>query len=276
MRRRRPALGAYVRRIRSQSLGRTLRDIADPSRVARHARQLFVGEVDRTNPYTPTLSRDAEARFTADLTGQDEAAVRRAFEELEADREFVGDLKARYERVRVGSTLHLGRFQILYGIVRLTAPHTVIETGVHDGLSSAVMLRALDRNGRGLVASIDLPSTDQPTSGPGWLVPDRLRHRWKLRLGDARDLLPYVAANNAPVDLFFHDSDHSADHQEFEFRTVKAHASPSAVLVSDQDYPFEPLLDTLAAQWELAHHRVRTVSGDPGDYMGGLSALSRP
>lgn len=276
MTRRRRALGPYVRRIRSQSLSRTLRDFADPAKLTRHARQLFAGEVNRTNPYAPSFSPDAEARFAADLIGHDEAAVRRAFDELEADRDFVRDLQSRYERVRAGSTLHVGRFEILYAIVRLTKPTTIIETGVHDGLSSAVTLRALARNGRGVLASVDLPSTDQPTSsGPGWLVPDdHLRDRWNLRLGDARDLLPRVAAESAPIDLFFHDSDHSPTHQEFEFRTVKAHASPAAVFLSDQDYPFEPLLDMLAAEWGFAHHRVRTVSGDPGDFMGGLAAPS--
>lgn len=217
-----------------------------------------------------------EVRFAADMTGHDEAAVRRAFAELEGDREFLDDLSARYERIRVGATLHIGRFQILYAIVRLSQPQSIMETGVHDGLSSAVMLRALDRNGHGMLASIDLPSTDQPAaSGPGWLVPAELRKRWKLRLGDARVVLPGVIDAMAPVDLFFHDSDHSPEHQEFEFRTAKAHASPSGVLISDQDYPFEPLLDKLAEEWGVRHYRVRTGVGDPGDYMGGLTGVVR-
>jgi hypothetical protein len=43
------------------------------------------------------------------------------------------------------------------------------------------------------------------------------------------------------------------------------------VIISDQDYPFDPLIEELAAEWGLAHHRVRTVAGEPGNYMGGLA-----
>lgn len=135
------------------------------------------------------------------------------------------------------------------------------------------MLRALDRNGRGLLVSIDLPSTDLPAGveGPGWLVPDELRTRWRLELGDARKRLRALVAEHAPIGLFLHDFDHSREHQEFEFRTVQPHLAAGGVMISDQDYPFDPLIEELAAEWGLAHHRVRTVAGEPGNYMGGLA-----
>jgi hypothetical protein len=271
--RRRPALDAYVRRIRSQSVGRTLRDLANPSKVIRHASRFVAGRTERTNEYAPSFSRDEEAQFVAAVTGHERTAADDAFAELEADQAFIDDVKSHYAMVRRESTLHIGRFRILYAIVRLTEPSTLVETGVHDGLSSAVILRALDRNGHGRLTSIDLPSTDQPTSeGPGWLVPEALRPRWELQLGDARDHLPRVVAASAPVDIFFHDSDHSGPHQEFEFRTVQPYPATFAVLLSDQDYPTEALLDRLSAEWGLTHYRVRTAAGEPGDFMGGLSA----
>jgi hypothetical protein len=265
-------LRVYGRRIRAQGVRRTLRDVTNPGKVVRHTRRLLSGAA-ASNPYLPSFSPEAEARFAASLTGRNESEVEKAFVELDADREFVGGLKESYATVRVGHELHIGRFHVLYALVRLIRPKVILETGVHDGLSSAVMLRALDRNADGYLVSIDLPSTDLPADapGPGWLVPDNLRARWQLHLGDARDLLPPLAIEHAPIGLFFHDSDHSQEHQEFEFRTVKPHMVDHGVVMSDQDYPFDSLMGTLSTKWRVEHYRVRTEAGQPGGFMGGLA-----
>jgi len=153
----------------------------------------------------------------------------------------------------------------------------VVETGVHDGLSSALILRALARNERGELVSVDLPSIDLPTGAPGWLVPESLRSGWSLRLGDARRLLPEVAERYARVDVFIHDSDHAREHREFEFRTMKPVlsavdgpvAAPAGLLLSDDDA--DDLLDVLAAEWSASRFGVRcTLPGDDTAHIGGV------
>ncbi|MDQ3492876.1 MAG: class I SAM-dependent methyltransferase [Chloroflexota bacterium] len=149
--------------------------------------------------------------------------------------------------------------------MRIWRPSVVIETGEHDGLSSALILRALERNEHGYLTSIDLPSTDLPpgVGGPGWLVPDGLRSRRRILLGDSRKLLAPAAAGT-PVDLFFHDSDHSRAHCEFEFRAVRGGMSASGLIVSDDDEH----VDTL--EWQMVRHSVDRAAG-PGPHIGLLA-----
>jgi predicted O-methyltransferase YrrM len=263
----------YIHRARTRGLLRTMRDLTDPRKVARHANRVLAGNSGQvhSNTYRPSHSRSAEVSFAAVLAGARQHDVVSLFDELARD-DFVAELRVRYLRTRIQSPFHVGRFRILYALVRLLSPGVVLETGVHDGLSAAIILRAMDRNQHGRLVSVDLPSMDLPTTEPtpGWLVPLSLREHWSLHLGDARILLPRLVRELAPIDLFFHDSDHSQSHQEFEFRTVRPFLAATALIISDQDYPFDPLIEALAEEWGAAHWRVRTVSGEPGGYMGGL------
>ena len=68
---------------------------------------------------------------------------------------------------------------------------------------------------------------------PGWLVPQRLRHRFELVLGDARETLRPRLEREGAIDLFVHDSLHTTRHMLFEFRVAWRHLAPGGVLVSD-------------------------------------------
>jgi predicted O-methyltransferase YrrM len=273
---RRGLLDVYRRRILTQGVGSSIaRAVRHPTRSFRHVRRLLAGDVvGLSNRYGPA-PRNAGVTLVAAVLGLERAAADAAFRELDDDRAFTESLRDRYARLRPEwvSSFDPGRFTIVYALVRLTTPVTVLETGVHDGLSTALILRALERNGSGRLTSIDLPSTDLPigAAGPGWLVPERLRTRWMLRLGDSRQLLPSTAAQLAPIDLFLHDSDHSPSHREFEFRTVRSHLAEDGLIVSDDDEPTDGVLDELAAEWSLVHR----TSHDPGGAGPVVGVLSR-
>jgi hypothetical protein len=83
--------------------------------------------------------------------------------------------------------------------------------------------------------SIDLYDASPVPAGrqPGWLVPDDLRGRWELRLGDARELLPELLEELGEIDLFFHDSLHTREHMLFEFETAWPHLRAGGLLVAD-------------------------------------------
>ena len=54
-----------------------------------------------------------------------------------------------------------------YGLTRRLQPEFAIETGVGYGITSALVLHAMDRNGSGRLASIDLPPSRIPAAcGP--------------------------------------------------------------------------------------------------------------
>ncbi len=140
----------------------------------------------------------------------------------------------------VGNNLNTTFGKWIYCCIRVTKPETVIETGVAHGYSSWIILNALKKNNKGILYSIDLPNhdtnidynfKDQPTTG--WMVPDVLKDRWKLNLGDAKILLPTLLKEIGELSIFFHDSDHSYEHMKYEFETSHPFFMNGGLLLSD-------------------------------------------
>jgi len=126
-------------------------------------------------------------------------------------------------------------FLLLYSFVRATKPQVVIETGVASGSSSYVILQALENNKKGVLYSIDFPETwqfDPEGKKSGWLVPDSLRHRWKLLIGRSSDLLPDLLAQLKKIDIFFHDSEHTYENMWFEYNLVWNYIKDGGLLLS--------------------------------------------
>lgn len=143
---------------------------------------------------------------------------------------------------------------MLHAVVRELQPEVVIETGVASGRSSSAILDALEKNGKGKLYSIDLPQFyrgDNPESfithegnmelrgfipegkEPGWLIPEHLRSRWKLILGDSNLELPKLLKDIASVDVFYHDGDHSYETMSYEFRAMWEKIPEGGFLFSD-------------------------------------------
>lgn len=121
----------------------------------------------------------------------------------------------------------------LYLLVRLIKPRVVVETGVASGASSAHTLRALEDNGEGELYSIDVPPEDLPVGKTsGWIVPDSLRNRWLLHIGDSKELLHPLLNELGQVDCFLHDSLHPYEHMLWEFKTVGPHLRPGGLFLA--------------------------------------------
>jgi predicted O-methyltransferase YrrM len=130
-----------------------------------------------------------------------------------------------------------------YAIARLRKPKLIAETGIHDGLGSALLLRALEINARdgveGRLISFD------PRAETGWLVPEPLRSRWEPRFVTSDDPergLP-AALEAEEVDFFIHDSEHTHAVEMFEFSAAVEHAAPGCVLLSDNAHATSALKD---------------------------------
>ncbi len=148
----------------------------------------------------------------AELTGADIDSVDRAFYELECEEPLFRELNG-----LTGMPMHP---IVYYALIRLLQPRLVVETGVNNGFSTRFLLLAMERNGCGLLHSIDMPIPQEDVrhlgKEIGWLVPGRLRARWQFHLGDARELLPKLLQELGAVDMFIHDSLHTHDHMLFE------------------------------------------------------------
>jgi predicted O-methyltransferase YrrM len=129
---------------------------------------------------------------------------------------------------------------LLYMLVRLTRPLVILESGVGDGRSTFIMLAAMNRNELGALHSIDI------CDNVGGLVEDR--SRWTLHLLDPGRLsrgLRDIFAGLAPLDMFFHDSDHSYTSQKREYGLALRTLRQGGLLVSDDiehSYAFAELV----------------------------------
>lgn len=141
---------------------------------------------------------------------------------------------------------------LLYWLVRRADPKIIVQSGICNGFSTAMMVLALIRNGSGgRIYGIDFPYVFDSNEAwwtrrgeeygviipegkqSGWLVPDLYRDRVEICCGDAKELLPGLIDDLDHVDLFFHDSDHSYDHMMFEFREIHRKLAPGGIIVAD-------------------------------------------
>ena len=166
--------------------------------------------------------------------------------------------------------------QAIWCLVAHLRPATVAETGVARGLISRVILEGLHRNGNGNLWSVDLPAVDPaPHHEIGMAVPEDLRSRWTYVEGTSRRRLPCLVCGLQQVDLFIHDSLHTARNTCFELDTVWPTLPPGGVAVVDdinRSLGFSRFIDRAAPEaWVAARH----VNGS-GLWGTAIKAQGRP
>lgn len=215
-------------------------------------RDVRFGENPRFRDWRPTF--DVALPGLARLTGAAPADLRARFDELvPLHDELLG---------AVGSLPSAGAMMqapLLYVLVRTVRPEVVVETGVSSGFSARLILEALARNGSGRLWSIGIQKiavgpmaasaraevAERPV---GWLVPERLRDRWSLRVGPSEELLAKVLAEEAsPLAMFVHDSLHLYDAMTAEYRTAWPHLAAGGWLLSHDIHNNRAWPDFLAA-----------------------------
>ncbi len=138
------------------------------------------------------------------------------------------------------------RWGLLYMLVRKLKPQAVIETGVCEGKSTSYILQAMADNSEGHLTSIDLPNSVYIRddlklqvdfipfrSQSGRLIPDSLKDRWTLIIGDTRKELKPLLEKTGEIDLFFHDSEHTYEMMIFELESAWPYIRPGGFLVAD-------------------------------------------
>jgi predicted O-methyltransferase YrrM len=201
------------------------------------------------------LADPEPANFTYELANEDQLAawvsaitatapsdVDRLFAEAHSDTE----LAARLRRATAGhwwwtkSMPPFGKRLAWYAFTRLLKPELVVETGVHDGIGSLILLRALERNAEEGASGALLSFDVNPTAG--WIVGQH--PLWELRIESTRAGLERALAERGPVGLFIHDSLHTYDNERFEMRTTAARLAPGGLLLSDNAHATRALADT--------------------------------
>ncbi len=229
----------YVRRLRWFSKARAVRSVGAPLRP--NAR-FIVLDPEPAN-FTYELANEPElAAWVAQASGAGIADVTRVLGELRKDEELVGRLTAATSGRWLWSKRRpsYGKRTGWYAIVRLTRPALVVETGVHDGLGSLLLLRALERNGSsGRLVSFDV------NPAAGWLVGSH--PLWQLRIQPAQDGLLDALDAGPELGMFIHDSLHTYDNELFELTEAARRLAPGGVVISDNAHGTPAFAQTCAA-----------------------------
>jgi hypothetical protein len=136
-----------------------------------------------------------------------------------------------------------GNVFILYYIIRCLSPNVVLESGVSAGTSSRAITEALEKNDKGKLYSSDLAS-HLDKKDIGILVPDELRHRWKLfDKGDDINL-PIILDQVEEVDVVYYDSAKSYNGKKRFIDKILANFKPKIIVVDDidRDYWFKDFI----------------------------------
>jgi Methyltransferase domain len=183
--------------------------------------------------FTYELANEGELPdYVAEVIGGDPREAAAHMYELKTDQVIRSELERRTRlRPDVSRRLEYGRRLAWYAFARSIKPRVVVETGIQDGLASAVLLRALERNAEegspGHLISFDI------MPGSGWLVGERFQPHWEVVIGSTFDTLPDALAGHE-VGLFIHDSENSYECERFELEAALRHAAHRLVLVSNR------------------------------------------
>ena len=197
---------------------------------------------DETSNFTYEIAnRDELARVVAGALGAPQAEIRSLIAEADTD----ADLRRRLQDHSL-----FGRRLGWYAALRWSKPALAVETGTADGLGTALLARAIERNvaegADGRLLSFDVV----PTAGR--LLDDHLRQFVTVIVGDAVESLPR-ALEGRRIGFFVHDSLHTYAHERAELEVATAHAADRIVLISDNAHVTTALADVAAENGAAAY-----------------------
>lgn len=231
----------YLRRARWLAKAGAVRSVG--ARIGPNLRYVLLDPEPHNFTYE-LLNEDELAAWVASLTGSPVAGAAELLAEAREDdalaQRLVGATSNHWLWTKASPPL--GKRRAWYALARTLKPALVVETGVHDGLGSLVLLRALERNAAdghpGRLVSFDV------NPAAGWIVgSDPL---WELRIEATATGLAPVLERHGPLGLFIHDSLHTYENERFELHAAAAHLSPAGVLVSDNAHATRAFEDTCA------------------------------
>lgn len=190
-------------------------------------------------------------QFVASSVGCSVDDAGRYLREIVGDDALRRDLAARLrQRSDRNAEPRFGRRLGWYCVARACRPGLIVETGTHDGLGTTLLLRAAELNAAEGTPTRVVTLDIEP--GSGWLIPNDLKERLDIYIGDTHETLPRAVAAHE-VGMLIHDSEHTAERERFEFGVALDHAASTLVLISDNAHATTALRD-LAAELGIAYH----------------------
>lgn len=135
----------------------------------------------------------------------------------------------------------------LYVITRALKPEIAIESGICTGCSTLCILTAMDKNGKGILYSIDhkpltpyyyTPRTTlvEAVGEQAAQLADIQSDRWHPIIGDIRRELPRLLARLDGLNLYWQDTGEQPDRLVFELDLARQYAMSGAILAHHNDF----------------------------------------
>lgn len=188
------------------------------------------------------------------------STVESYFEELEKDKRLSQHIaRATRDSLRSGRSdleIRFGKRLAWYALTRAIKPSVIVETGVDKGLGSVVLCAALLKNAaegaEGQYYGTDL------NPDAGHLLGGIYSSVGRILYGDSIESLENL---DVTVDMFINDSDHSAEYEAREYKTILPKLAQDALIIGDNSHVTTRLSDFASEQgWRyvfLAEHPLR-------------------
>lgn len=134
--------------------------------------------------------------------------------------------------------LGLGRRIGWYAFTRALKPQVIVETGVHHGVGSCVLITALMKNHSEGFEGYYYGTDIDPDAGI--LITDEYKKFGEILYGDS---LTSLSNLNKRVDFFINDSDHSENYEEQEYNLIASKLSDKSLLLGDNSHVTDKLVN---------------------------------
>jgi hypothetical protein len=243
----------YVRRLRWFYKARAVRQ--NRAKVSRNLR--FVLLDPEPDNFTYPIANEAElATWAATVVGRDPRLLQGFAAEPSADTVLDARLRKATGRrwLWTKPSPEFGKRVGWYALARAIRPSLIIESGVHDGLGSLLLLRALQRNleegHSGRLVSFDI----NPSAG--WLVgSDPL---WDLRIQPSAEGIPEALQRSSEIGMFIYDGSHSYEDERRDLELAAERLAPDGILLSDDAQVTHALAD-LCRERGLAYFEFQEI-----------------
>jgi len=135
------------------------------------------------------------------------------------------------------SNMALARRIGWYAFARALKPEVIVETGVHHGVGSLVLTSAIRRNNTEGFAGKYFGTDIEPSAGK--LLEKPFSNVGKILYGDSIESLKKIA--DSSVDMFINDSDHSAEYEFLEYKTILPKLSKTGIILGDNSHATDSL-----------------------------------
>ena len=196
----------------------------------------YRGHLDACIEKADAFLKDYEGASTTDM--------------LKGAKPFMDELSRVQQSEDPALDLYLPCHTMIYTMCRKARPGTVVETGIQKGGSTHMVLRAMSKNEKGHLWSIDINDfytyDDKKTSSIGPLVEQDLRGRWTAIRGDAQKVLGKgLEKKSGDVDVFVTGQGHTYEVQLHEGETAWRRIRDGGIFILDR--PTGTTTDTLGS-----------------------------